>query len=289
MEWFGLFYARYKINNDWNFKVVEEKLAVYLQEQYTMSSKEPQTLREALKMGVWKEHEEAENGVFTQAIMKGTITRETYRQFLAELREIYMAIEEMTELNKDNPCFGPIYFPTEMNRLKSLEEDLEFFYGSDWHEKVKPMTESAKEYAARIRDIGKTDPILLVAHSYVRYIGDMSGGQQLKYKLSKHLQLPDSGEGVHFFIFNEIDNIKQFKNFYFGNMNSIEASTEEIEKLVKEAKMAFVFNIKLFKEMSIIAEKLQPQESEGESATENSPNIFTYISNYVNKMIHKPQ
>ncbi|CAE1320632.1 HMOX1 [Acanthosepion pharaonis] len=144
-----------KINNDWNFKFVEEKLAVYLQEQYTMSSEEPQTLRDALKMGVWKEHEEAENGVFTQAIMKGTVSRETYRQFLAELREIYMAIEEMAELNKDKSCFGPIYFPTEMNRLKSLEEDLEFFYGPDWHEKVKPMTESAKEYAARIRDIGK--------------------------------------------------------------------------------------------------------------------------------------
>ena len=253
-----------------------------------MSSEEAITLRDALKKGVWKEHEEAENGVFTQAILKGTITREAYRQFLVELREVYIALEEMAELNKDNPSFGPIYFPTEMNRIKSLEEDLEYFYGPDWQAQVKTMTNGSKEYAARIREVGKTNPILLVAHSYVRYLGDMSGGQQLKYKISKHLQLPESGEGVHFFVFSEIDNIKQFKNFYFGNMNSIEASPEEVELLVKEAKQAFMFNIKLFREMSVVAEKLKPKES-GEASAENSSNMFTYFTNMVNKMMHKPE
>lgn len=253
-----------------------------------MSTEEPPTLHDALKQGVWKEHEEAENSVFTQAILKGNLTREAYRQFLVELREVYMALEEMAELNKDNPSFGPIHFPTEMSRLKSLEEDLEFFYGPDWCQQVKPMTQGSKDYAARIREVGKMDPLLLVAHSYVRYIGDMSGGQQLKYKISKNLQLPSTGEGVHFFIFNEIDNIRQFKTFYFGNMNSIDVSQEDVEKLVREAKSGFMFNIKMFKDMAAVVEQLE-QKSEAAPGTENQPNIFSYITNTVSKMMSKSE
>lgn len=51
---------------------------------------------------------------------------------------------------------------------------------------------------------------LLLAHAYVRYLGDLSGGQYVRRRIAKVYGLPDAndsikGDGVRFYIFKNSD------------------------------------------------------------------------------------
>ncbi|GAB1610251.1 heme oxygenase 1-like [Argonauta hians] len=221
-----------------------------------MAAVESLTIHDSLKNGVSKEHEEAENGVFTQSIMKGTVTPSIYRQFLVELYQIYSAMEEMAELNQDHETFGATHFPVELNRVGAIEKDLEYYYGGpEWKTLAKSVAPTTAKYVARITEVGNTNPTLLIAHCYVRYLGDMSGGRQIKYKLSKFFNLGNSKQGLQFFEFDQISNIKDFKDFYFGRMNSISIDDGQLTELVNEAKQAFRYNIDLFHDMNNFVEQ----------------------------------
>jgi heme oxygenase len=56
--------------------------------------------------------------------------------------------------------------------------DLAFFYGEDRVASLtdpETMTPAVKGYVEAMKDACKINPALLVAHSYSRYLGDLSG------------------------------------------------------------------------------------------------------------------
>lgn len=71
---------------------------------------------------------------------------------LCSLYEIYQALEEELDRNSDHPSVAPIYFPAELARLKSIEKDLEYFYGQDWREKIV-IPAATKRYSHRLRQV----------------------------------------------------------------------------------------------------------------------------------------
>jgi len=78
--------------------------------------------------------------------------------------------------HKDDAVVGMVYDPS-LNRAASLEQDLEFFAGKEW--KAIPVVQSAADYADHLTALGQSMPRGLVAHAYVRYLGDLSGGQPM--------------------------------------------------------------------------------------------------------------
>lgn len=71
---------------------------------------------------------------------------------LCSLYEIYQALEEALDRNSNHPAVAPIYFPAELARLKSIEKDLEFFYGQDWREKIV-VPAATERYCHRLRQV----------------------------------------------------------------------------------------------------------------------------------------
>ncbi len=70
-----------------------------------------------------------------------------------------------------------------LRRLAALEQDLEYFYASEWKKNenkqammnVMQPSPATQAYVARIQEVAQTQPYLLVAHQYTRYLGDLFG------------------------------------------------------------------------------------------------------------------
>ncbi len=188
----------------------------------------------------------AENVGFVKCFLKGVVEKTSYRKLVANLYFVYSAMEEEMEKHREHPVLSKIYFP-ELNRKQSLEQDLYYFYGANWREQVAPSS-AAQAYVQRIREISATAPELLVAQSYTRYLGDLSGGQILKGIAQRGMNLTD-GEGSAFYEFPEIPDEKAFKNNYRQAMNELPIDEATANRIVDEANAAFGMNMKMFMEL----------------------------------------
>nr|XP_004650315.2 heme oxygenase 1 [Jaculus jaculus] len=225
----------------------------------------PQDLSEALKEATKEVHIQAENAEFMKNFQKGQVTREGFKLVMASLYHVYVALEEEIERNKQNPVYAPLYFPEELHRKAALEQDMAFWYGPRWQETI-PYTPATQHYVRRLHEVGQTQPKLLVAHAYTRYLGDLSGGQVLKKIAQKALGLPSSGEGVAFFTFPNIGNAIKFKQLYRARMNTLEMTPEVKQKVIEEAKTAFLLNIQLFEELQGLLNHNEEDQSSSQTS-----------------------
>jgi heme oxygenase len=195
-----------------------------------------------LREGTQRSHTAAENTAFMKCFLKGIVEREPFRKLLANLYLVYSAIEESLQQHRDHPVVGALYFP-ELDRKENLEKDLVFYYGTDWQEQITPLKAGAV-YVDRIREVAKIDPVLLIAHAYTRYMGDLSGGQALKGIVRSALDLPDD-RGTALYEFAQLPTIeakRAFKETYRQALDSLEVDEETIQRIVTEANYAFTLN-----------------------------------------------
>ncbi|XP_076026504.1 heme oxygenase [Genypterus blacodes] len=204
-------------------------------------------LSEQIKMVTKESHTRAEKTELMLSFLKGQVTLKQYKLLLCSLYAVYQALEEELDRNSSHPGVAPIYFPAELARLESIQKDLEFFYGSDWREKIV-VPAATKRYCHRLRQLGRENPEYLIAHAYTRYLGDLSGGQVLGRVTQKSLGLKSS-DGLSFFAFPGVSSPTRFKQLYRSRMNSVELTEEERSGVLEEAVRAFELNIKVFDDL----------------------------------------
>jgi heme oxygenase (biliverdin-producing, ferredoxin) len=199
-------------------------------------------LASKLREGTQKAHTMAENTTFMKTFVKGIVEKEPFRKLIANLYLVYSALEAELQRHRDHSLVGPMYFP-ELNRKENLEEDLKYYYGDNWRDQIHASNEG-KDFVNRIHEVANTEPALLVAHAYVRYMGDLSGGQGLKHITRSGMNLPPD-RGTRFFEFDEIasiEAIKTFKTKYRDALDSLPIDEALAEKIVAEANLAFELN-----------------------------------------------
>jgi heme oxygenase len=199
-----------------------------------------------LREGTKKAHTMAENVGFVKCFLKGVVEKTSYRKLVSNLYFVYSAMEEEMDRHSTHPILSKIYFP-QLNRKKSLEQDLYFYYGSNWREQVAP-SQAAKDYVQHIREVSATQPELLIAHSYTRYLGDLSGGQILK-KIAQRAMNLGEGQGTDFYEFQDIPDEKAFKANYRQALDELPIDDATAERIVDEANATFGMNMKLFQEL----------------------------------------
>ena len=199
-----------------------------------------------LREGTKKAHTMAENVGFIKCYLKGTVERNSYRKLVANFYFVYSAMEAEMERHRNHPVLSKIYFP-QLHRKATLEQDLAFYYGPNWRDQIEPSP-ATKAYVQRLQEVSSTQPELLVAHSYTRYIGDLSGGQILKGITERAMNLSD-GQGTAFYRFESIPDEKQFKANYRQALNEMPVDEATAERIVEEANAAFGMNMKMFQEL----------------------------------------
>ncbi|MBD2461845.1 heme oxygenase (biliverdin-producing) [Oscillatoria sp. FACHB-1407] len=199
-----------------------------------------------LREGTKKAHTMAENVGFVKCFLKGVVEKTSYRKLVSNFYFVYSAMEEEMERHRQHPILSKIYYP-ELNRKASLEHDLHYYFGNNWREQIAPSP-AAQAYVQRIREISNTEPELLIAHSYTRYLGDLSGGQILKNIAQRAMNLSE-GEGIAFYEFADISDEKAFKANYRQALDEMPIDDATGDRIVDEANAAFGMNMKLFQEL----------------------------------------
>lgn len=199
-----------------------------------------------LREGTKKAHSAAENMGFVKCFLKGVVEKNSYRKLVGNFYFVYSAMEEELERHRQHPILSKIYFP-QLHRQRTLEKDLNFYYGSNWREQIA-LSPAGEAYVNRIREISNSAPELLIAHSYTRYIGDLSGGQILKNIAQRAMNLSE-GEGIAFYEFKDIPDEKAFKATYRQALNELPLDEATVDAIVDEANAAFGMNMKLFQEL----------------------------------------
>ena len=204
------------------------------------------TFAQRLRAETSQAHRIVESTNFVKSILRGVMDIESFANMQAGMYLVYEAMEAELERHKDHPLVSRLYFP-ELTRKAILEEDLEFLYGEDWRDQVR-STPAREEYVERIHWLGDNDPTLLIAHSYTRYLGDLSGGQVISKIARRSLGL-ENRDGLRFFDFDEVEDSRAFKDEYRSRLNELPLSDVRALDVIEEAKQVFALNQRLFEEL----------------------------------------
>lgn len=199
-----------------------------------------------LRAGTQQSHSNAEHTEFMKRFVKGAIDKNSFCKLLSNLYYIYSQLEAELKNHQGDPVVKPMYFP-ELNRQGNLEKDLSFYYGNNWREQVHP-TPAAQAYISRIREVSAKEPVLLIAHAYTRYMGDLSGGQMLQ-KIAESLFGLEAHNGIRFYDFDEIPDTNAFKGKYREALDSLTVDDATAERIVAEAVTSFNLNIQMLREL----------------------------------------
>lgn len=195
----------------------------------------------ALKARTARAHLRAEKSGIVADLLRRRATREAFVLFLRNLAPAYAALEDA--LAAAPAPAGSIRF-AEVERSAALATDLAGFAGSGW--RSLPVMPAAEAYAARIRDVGARSPELLIAHAYVRYFGDLNGGQILRRMIGETLALP--AEALGFYDFPDIADMPAFQGGFRTAYERALGAVGDPEAVLAEAETAFEFNISVSEE-----------------------------------------
>ncbi|MFJ3771040.1 heme oxygenase (biliverdin-producing) [Streptomyces sp. NPDC090075] len=195
-----------------------------------------------------EQHVEAETSTFMSDLLGGRLGVAAYARYTEQLWFVYDALESGTAgLLASDPVAGPFVRP-ELYRLAALERDLAHLRGAGWRTGLTALP-ATEEYAARVRECAERWPAGYVAHHYTRYLGDLSGGQIIRDRAERTWGFERKGDGVRFYVFEDIANPAAFKRGYRELLDAVDADDLEKQRVVAECKRAFALNTAVFREL----------------------------------------
>jgi heme oxygenase (biliverdin-producing, ferredoxin) len=206
------------------------------------------SLSESLRHETSALHTQVERSPFMHSLLRGRMRRHGYCLMLRNLQAIYAALEPALERHAAVALLAPLHFPA-LRREATLRRDLETLHGADWQEALA-VQPAATRYVARLSQLDEAQPELLVAHSYVRYLGDLSGGQLLRRIVRDSLALLP-GAGTAFYEFGDAAATARLKKAYREGLDALAPEPATARAIVAEAMAAFELHGQLFDELAL--------------------------------------
>lgn len=204
-------------------------------------------LSQMLREETARAHASAEGSDFMTRLMAGELSAEALATFTGQLWFIYEALERAVRTVADTRIAGAVADPR-LERRDALELDLAEMYGPQWRDEVRILPATAR-YVARPEslDTPGSEP-RVVAHHYVRYLGDISGGQVIAARLGALYGIgPDA---LNFYNFAAIGKIPPYRSAYRKALDELALSDAQRAALIAEAQAAFACNSAVFAELA---------------------------------------
>ncbi len=191
---------------------------------------------------IGKAHHQAEGMVFSRALLAGAVSPQQLAALIRALAPAYRWLE--TEAPPIAAALGASHLPWgSLNRSTALAHDLALLSG---------LAEAAPSAAGaawldRMQQLASSAPHRLMAHVYVRYGGDLSGGQQLGEQANRILNaagLPS----LSFWVFNAPT--EALKAALHDGIEQLQLSAAQEEELLEEAEAAFHATQRLLAELA---------------------------------------
>ena len=213
-----------------------------------MSGAAPAGLAAGLRAGTREAHGVAErSGIMHAILVDGAVSRAAYARLLRSLHSVYAALEDELARHAAHPALAPLPVAG-LARTARLEADLVVHHGADWAQALAPAP-AAAAYAAHLHDLGARDPALLAAHAYVRYLGDLSGGQLLPARIAAAAGV-SVADGFTFYAFPAITDPGAFKRDFRRALDALPLDAAAAAAVVAEARDAFARHAQLFEELA---------------------------------------
>jgi heme oxygenase len=183
-------------------------------------------------------HARAERSGFVADMLHGRAGRAGYALLLRNLLPVYRAIEDGLEKPRDSSLLRP-FARTELYRAARIEADLAALCGPILPADLPLLLPAGARYATRAARAAEGDGLLLIAHAYVRTLGDLSGGRMLGKLLKRTLALP--ADALNFYDFPDVPDIAVAKAAWRAALDAVAMPAG----LLHEARVAFRLNIAL--------------------------------------------
>ncbi|MEU2058991.1 biliverdin-producing heme oxygenase [Streptomyces sp. NPDC013455] len=192
-----------------------------------------------------EQHEAVQTSTFMSGLIAGRLGVAAYARYTEQLWFVYDALEGGTGRLAADPVAGPFVRP-ELFRLAALERDLAHLRGPGWRTGLRALP-ATRAYADRVRECARRWPGGYVAHHYTRYLGDLSGGQIIRDRAERTWGFTRKGDGVRFYVFEEIPNPAAFKRDYRELLDALAVDELERQRVVAECRRAFALNTEVLR------------------------------------------
>jgi heme oxygenase len=193
-----------------------------------------------LRQGAHDLHQVAERSGQMADLINGRLARTDYVVMLLNLQAIYLALEHGLAHAPILPGidFAPLY------RADAIARDLAFLSPTPHLQ----LCTATKRYVQHLEALSAEASPMLVAHAYVRYLGDLHGGQMLRRCVSRVLQ-SQGQDGLYFYDFGPSERVAQLIAAFRNGLDAIPLAPGQADALVHEVRLGFGMHIELFTEL----------------------------------------
>ena len=210
-------------------------------------------LPERLRLETRALHAATERTGAMAALLNGRLPRAGYVAMLRNLHAIYAALESALQVHASAVAVAALQTGS-LSRAALLADDLATLHGPHWADAL-PLTEAAIHYVTRLQALqtaaapAAAPP--LVAHAYVRYLGDLHGGQVLQRLVGRHYGLSDEADapGTRFYDFGTTPQVLALRQQLRAALGGLPFDGSEQDAVVAEACWAFEQHRRLFTEL----------------------------------------
>jgi heme oxygenase len=179
------------------------------------------TTLDRVRDATWPLHSQAERSGVIAAILAGTATREAVALLWRNLLPVYRVLD------------ATAWSRPELARAAAIEADLSVLAPDGW-----PALLSQGDRLAAL----PADPVRVIAHAYVRYLGDLNGGVILGRRLTACLG--DQAARLQFLLYPGIADLPAYRRDYRATLSeAMEALPEDA--MTSAVAEAFSANIAL--------------------------------------------